>query len=556
MGRSRRRWWLGVPVVGVVVGLCGLLASPLGPPPVSAAPRATAAPPAPASTPIKHVVVLMEENRTFDNLFGTYPGANGIPAGVCVPNPATGGCTAPHKDPAGDVADLPHVSVDAVADVDGGKMDGFVREEQHACHCSSAESMIYSDSSGAPVFWRYARDFTLQDAMFEPVASWSFPSHVEMVSGWSAQCTSPTDPMSCRGTPRMGFPGWSTWPSSHTIPWTDLTYLLHSHGVSWGYYNAAHTSPVCTSTGCSVHPFANGTHIWWNPLPYFTDVNQDGQLGNIATQADFYAALTGGSLPAVSWVIPNNLQSDHPGVSSNADAEQFVVQVVNAVESSPEWSSTAIFLTFDDWGGEYDHVVPPTYDAIGLGLRVPGIVISPYAKKGYVDHQLLSFDAYNKFIEDDFLGGQRLDPSTDGRPDSRPAAREANPLLGNLAADFDFSKPPSAPQLLPTLSAPTTVSPGASVSVSGAHFPPGDQLRVVLGCGAPDCTSGAQVATVTVAADGTVRSTFTVPTFAAGATFISAFGATPEQDFGVADTVVTTASGALPPLPPDLPPDD
>jgi phospholipase C len=120
----------------------------------------------------------------------------------------------------------------------------------------------------------------------------------------------------------------------------------------------------------------------------------------------------------------------------------------------PDWDSTAIFLAWDDWGGFYDNVVPPAVDANGYGLRVPALVISPYARKGYIDHQTLSFDAYNKFIEDDFLGGQRLDPATDGRPDSRPTVRENVPILGNLVQDFDFSQPPQPPVLLPTHPAP------------------------------------------------------------------------------------------------------
>jgi phospholipase C len=115
----------------------------------------------------------------------------------------------------------------------------------------------------------------------------------------------------------------------------------------------------------------------------------------------------------------------------------------------PEWSSTAIFLSWDDWGGFYDHVTPPSVDANGYGLRVPGLVISPYAKSGYVDHQTLSFDAYLKFIEDDFLGGQRLDPKTDGRPDPRPDVRENAPILGDLALDFDFTQTPRLPLVLP-----------------------------------------------------------------------------------------------------------
>jgi len=124
----------------------------------------------------------------------------------------------------------------------------------------------------------------------------------------------------------------------------------------------------------------------------------------------------------------------------------------------PGWDSTAIFLAWDDWGGFYDNVVPPAVDADGYGLRVPALVISPYARKGYIDHQTLSFDAYNKFIEDDFLGGQRLDPATDGRPDRRPTVRENVPVLGNLVQDFDFSQPPQPPVLLPTHPAPGPAS--------------------------------------------------------------------------------------------------
>jgi phospholipase C len=115
---------------------------------------------------------------------------------------------------------------------------------------------------------------------------------------------------------------------------------------------------------------------------------------------------------------------------------------------SPDWHSTAIFLTWDDWGGFYDHVRPPVVDDQGYGLRVPGLVISPYAKRGFIDHQTLSFDAYLKFIEDDFLAGARIDPKTDGRPDPRPNVRENQPTLGDLADDFDFQRKPQPPLIL------------------------------------------------------------------------------------------------------------
>src|SRR5262249_6240563 len=199
-----------------------------------------------------------------------------------------------------------------------------------------------------------------------------------------------------------------------------------------------------------------GTPGIWNPLPYFATVRQDGELGNVQDVERFYRAARDGSLPAVSWIWPSSRVSEHPPSLVSA-GQVYVTGLINAVMQGPAWSSTAIFLSWDDWGGFYDHVSPPRIDQNGYGLRVPGLVISPYARKGFVDHQTLSFDAYVKFIEDDFLDGARLDPKTDGRPDPRPNVRENAPILGNLAADFDFTQPPRAPLLLPTN--PPTDSP-------------------------------------------------------------------------------------------------
>lgn len=115
---------------------------------------------------------------------------------------------------------------------------------------------------------------------------------------------------------------------------------------------------------------------------------------------------------------------------------------------SPEWYSTAIFLAWDDWGGFHGHVPPPGVDKVRYGIRVPANGHQPHAKRGFIDHQTLSFDAYLKFIEDDFLHGQRIDPKTDGRPEPRPDVRENSPLLGDLTRDFDFSQRPSGPLML------------------------------------------------------------------------------------------------------------
>jgi hypothetical protein len=119
-----------------------------------------------------------------------------------------------------------------------------------------------------------------------------------------------------------------------------------------------------------------------------------------------------------------------------------VTNVINAAMKGPDWNETAVFLTWDDWGGFYDHVEPPKVDVNGYGIRVPGLLISPWARAGLIDHQTLSFDGYLKLIEDLYLGGQRLDPVTDGRPDSRPTVREDVGILGNLLKEFDFSQEP------------------------------------------------------------------------------------------------------------------
>src|SRR2546423_71674 len=176
-----------------------------------------------------------------------------------------------------------------------------------------------------------------------------------------------------------------------------------------------------------VHPRVNTPGIW-NPLPRFTDVRQNGDLGRIRHVWRFLAQAHAGTLPAVSWVVPSQRFSEHPPASIQA-GQAYVTRLIDAVMRGPDWKSTAIFLTWDDWGGFYDHVVPPVVDGAGYGLRVPGLVISPYARPGFIDHQTLSFDAYLKFIEDDFLNGARLDPATDGRPDPRPDVREAAPVL-------------------------------------------------------------------------------------------------------------------------------
>jgi phospholipase C len=493
---------------------------------------------------IRHVVIIMQENRSFDSFFGTYPGADGIPARnghvtVCVPDPRTGGCDRPYHDASLVNGGGGHSHLDSRRDIDGGKMDGFVRSAELANNrgCSAtypppgvclpsgpADVMGYHDAREIPNYWTYAENFVLQDHMFEPVSTWSLPAHLYLVSEWSATCKN-ARPSSCTsfmggqsGPPRQNHSGRHGHEHGHPLSaafwgcvrahgvnprhlkrprgitprqqkaiatclailtpaqrhrllyhgaagggegqrlgiysWTDLTYLLHKHHVSWAYYVQKGVQPDCdrnpdeTAAGCAPVRQGASTPSIWSPLPAFTDVKSDHQVHHVKNLSAFYRAAGHGRLPAVSWIAPTQANSDHPPANI-ATGQAYVTDLINTIMRSPDWNSTAIFLAWDDWGGFYDHVVPPRVDRQGYGLRVPALVISPYARKGYIDHQVLSFDAYNKFIEDDFLGGARLNPATDGRPDPRPDVRENAPILGDLVQDFNFSQRPRRPELLP-----------------------------------------------------------------------------------------------------------
>jgi phospholipase C len=220
--------------------------------------------------------------------------------------------------------------------------------------------------------------------------------------------------------------------------------------VGWRYYVYTGTQPDCEDDSamvCEAVKQGAKTPGIWNPLPFFTTVQQDNQLQNIQSLHYYFEAAKHGTLPAVSWITPTGAVSEHPPGLVSA-GQTYVTNLINAAMRGPEWKSTAIFLAWDDWGGFYDHVVPPTVDENGYGLRVPGLVISPYARRGFIDHQTLSFDAYAKFIEDDFLQGRRLNPRTDGRPDPRPDVRESASILGNLVRDFNFKQKPRRPLIL------------------------------------------------------------------------------------------------------------
>ena len=468
---------------------------------------------------IKHVIIVMQENRSFDSYFGTYPGVDGIPMSngtptVCVPNPA-GGCTRPYHDTADVNGGGPHGETNAVADVDGGKMDGFIAQRDQAkkscanpddpaCTTGSTPDVMgYHTGAEIPDYWTYAKDFVLQDHMYEPVKSWSLPAHLYMVSAWSAKCKN-RSPMSCvndivgpYGSNQFGQAvnqEVTDGKTSIDLAWTDITWLLYAHHVSWGYYVQTGVQPDCANDSaetCAPVKQSARTPGIWNPLPLFGDVQADHQLSNIQDLTSYYSAAKAGTLPAVSWITPSGPDSEHPPASVH-QGQAYVTSIVNAAMKSPDWDSTAIFLAWDDWGGFYDNVNPPSVDQNGYGLRVPSMVISPYAKQGYIDNQTLSSDAYLKFIEDDFLGGDRLNPKTDGRPDPRPDVREDEPILGTIDQDFNFGQAPRSPVLLATN--PPTDSPSIPAYFTGQP--------ACAGCTTPPPAPGPKTAKKATAGDG------------------------------------------------------
>jgi phospholipase C len=431
---------------------------------------------------LNHIVIIVLENRSFDHFFGTYPGADGIPMDaqgrptVCIPDPAAPGtCHRPYHDTTPVDHGGPHGNVAHEISYNDGAMDGFVaalRSQGNGCMqhpdvppCPAGtpgpegqpDIMGYHTDAELPNYWRYAEEFVLHDRMFAPVDSWTLPAHLFLVSGWSAFCPDLEDPMSCES--ELSFHGdakfstqWSgnTWDPTDTTPppyvWADVTWLLYRYGVSWGYFVGAGS---CVARPCAQYQGIETAPVQ-NPLPGFASVHATGQLDHIRPHGDFYRLARAGDLPMVSWVMPVKNWGDHPP-DNILRGQALVTRLVNAVMQGPEqqWLHTAVFVVWDDWGGFYDHARPPIVDENGWGLRVPSLAISPFAKPGFIDSQTLSYDAYLKLIEDRFMDGQRLDPETDGWPDSRPTVREEVAKLGDLATNFDWSQDPLSPLVLP-----------------------------------------------------------------------------------------------------------
>jgi len=340
---------------------------------------------------IKHVVFLVKENRSFDNFFGRYPGVNGATSGLLV----TG-----QRIPLGTgidamVPDIAHDSTAARTGMNGGKMNNFDKLPGALAHGVHQAYTAFTKAQ-IPAYWQYAQRFTLADNFYSNVASSSYSNHLHTIGD---------DPNKIIGTPSNPKIGVSTGWGCDSVTgalvtkqlptgklaqikpcfgWDTLADSLTQAKVGWKYYQAtSHQAGYIWSAFDSIDKVRNGPQ--W--------------AANIAPTAQFFADVQHGTLPAVSWLTNDIFHSDHPLGGSVCAGEDQSVREINAIMNSPLWASTAIFLTWDDFGGFYDHVTPPTKDVVGWGPRVPTIVISPYARAGMIDHTASSFSSIVHFIE-------------------------------------------------------------------------------------------------------------------------------------------------------------
>ena len=369
---------------------------------------------------IKHVVIVMQENRSFDHMFGTFPGADGVTVGVDdgQKRPLT------HLT-AQRIPDVPHCWVCATTDYNHGKMDGFNQDP-----ISDKYAYTQLHRSDEPNYWSWAQHYTLADHFFSAERGPSYANHLYTISGQSAGAHDNPSRKKVLGSLTWGCDsppqekvrvvdedGDASW----VHPCFDIPTIedrLRDANVPWSYYAATSTQPgYVWSAFSSIKPVFYGK-AWKRHVFPVDQVTRD---------------IGAGSLASVSWIMPRFQLSGHPG-SNFCYGENWATQVVNTIMKSPAWKSTAIFLTWDEWGGFYDHVKPPTVDHFGYGFRVPLIVLSPYAKQGYIDHKTGEFDSMLKFIEDNW----GLDPLT---------SRDAH--APSLANAFDFSQTPTKPDPLP-----------------------------------------------------------------------------------------------------------
>jgi phospholipase C len=391
--------------------------------------------PSPASgsgSKIQHLIFIVQENHSFDNYFGTYPGVNGLPMGVAIPfdpNQTSLGYVKPfhldvsqpimivgdelppgvadpeqlqqtqstspfHFDSESLGRDLSHAWTVAHAAYDNGKMDGFVAAE------GSSLTMGYYDRSDIPYYWDYANQYVLDDNFFSSLMGPSFPNHLYIASGTNGPVTNVTYPW-IRNGGVVDNPGSNFSWQSISLDWSTLAQEMSNANVSWAWYDGMR-KPLQPNI--------------WDVLPLFTYFqNNPGQLSaHVQNTPNIISAIANGQLPAVSWIMPGGWvppnypaackgqsPSEHAPARSDCGMD-YVSYLVNQVMQSQYWQSSAIIVTWDDYGGFYDHVAPPQVDAFGEGFRVPTLVISPWAKHGFIDHTQYEFASMLKLAEDNF----------------------------------------------------------------------------------------------------------------------------------------------------------
>jgi phospholipase C len=383
----------------------------------SAAAGAASGPSDRTTTPIKHIVSLMQENHTYDNYFGTYPKGNGIPHGVCMPvapSRPSRGCIKPfHIGDNGIVPrDLDHSEATSRRQLNGGRMNGFV----HALTLRNQDgrlAMGYYDKRDLPYYWNLAREYVLYDRFFSSAQGGSFVNHIYWVSGQSGGGEG-------EGILDNGIRGVPT-----------IFDRLEARGISWKFY-IQNYDPRITYRSHSRFPGNRASQVIWAPLLNYPRFLDNPRLNrHIVDLDEYFRDLEQGTLPAVSYIVPSG-PSEHPP-SSLASGQAFTRSLINALKRSSAWHSSAFLLAYDDYGGWYDHVRPPKIDRYGFGFRVPALLVSPYARRGVVDSTELEFSSILKFIEENW----RIAPL---------AARDRR--ANSIGAGFDFAAPPRPPRFV------------------------------------------------------------------------------------------------------------
>ena len=315
---------------------------------------------------IQHVVIIVQENRSMDNLFNGFPGADTVRQGL-----RSNGATVPLRSETLVSADIAHSHKDFLIAFDSGRMDGFDLEKFDSTQHPLLPYSFVQQNAVQP-YWDMAQQYVLADRMFQSNSGPSFPAHQYLIAGQSdnADNNPASHVWGCDAASTVRVPQLDS--SGNQIPggvypcfnYMSLADILDAHALSWRYY-----APAIGTSGGIWSAYDAVQQIRFSP---------DWTTKVVSPETNVLTDVQNGILANVTWVVPNRSDSDHASVN-NGSGPDWVASVVNAVGTSPFWNSTAIFIVWDDWGGWYDHVRPQQLDVMGLGFRVPLIVVSPFA---------------------------------------------------------------------------------------------------------------------------------------------------------------------------------